>query len=149
MDASFSLNFNSVETLLGYSARAAFTVNSAFREDVDIVPTIVDDSLSSPIEPETRLIPVCCTSYIATDIRSVPTCRNSSKRISSRPSPCAVSHQAPRSRFSSTPKRARVSLTVWPTHSTKLTPMPYTATNIPLTAARLPLRLVSFNSIFR
>ena len=44
MDFSFSdLNFNSVETLLGYQARAAFTVNSAsvLREDVDIVPTIV------------------------------------------------------------------------------------------------------------
>ena len=42
------LNFSSVETLPGYSARAAFTVNSAsvFREDVDIVPTIVDDTLS-------------------------------------------------------------------------------------------------------
>ena len=49
MDFSFSdLNFNSVETLPGYQARAAFTVNSAsvFREDVDIVPTIVDDTLS-------------------------------------------------------------------------------------------------------
>ena len=49
MDFSFSdLNFNSVETLPGYEARAAFTVNSAtvFREDVDIVPTIVDDKLS-------------------------------------------------------------------------------------------------------
>ncbi|MBD5239648.1 MAG: hypothetical protein HDS64_07780 [Bacteroidales bacterium] len=49
MDFSFSvLNFNSVENLLGFEARAAFTVNSAsvFREDVDIVPTIVDDSLS-------------------------------------------------------------------------------------------------------
>ena len=43
-----SLNFNSVETLPGFEARAAFTVNSAtvFREDVNIVPTIVDDSLS-------------------------------------------------------------------------------------------------------
>ena len=49
MDFSFiELNFNSVETLPGYEARAAFTVNSSsvFREDVDIVPTIVDDSLS-------------------------------------------------------------------------------------------------------
>ena len=49
MDSSFSeLNYNSVETLPGYSARAAFTVNSAsvFKEDVDIVPTIVDDSIS-------------------------------------------------------------------------------------------------------
>ena len=38
------LNYNSVETLPGYEARAAFTVNSAsvFKEDVDIVPTIVD-----------------------------------------------------------------------------------------------------------
>ena len=33
-----SLNFNSVETLPGFNARAAFQVNSAsvFREDVDI-----------------------------------------------------------------------------------------------------------------
>lgn len=49
MDFSFSdLNFNSVETLPGFEARAAFTVNSAsvFREDVDIVPTVVDDSFS-------------------------------------------------------------------------------------------------------
>lgn len=42
------LNYNSVETLLGYEARAAFTVNSAsvFKEDVDIMLTIVDDTLS-------------------------------------------------------------------------------------------------------
>ena len=49
MDFSFSdLNFNSVENLRGFEACAAFTVNSAtvFREDVDIVPTIVDDKLS-------------------------------------------------------------------------------------------------------
>jgi len=43
-----SLNFNSVEMLPGYEARAAFTVNSAsvFCEGVDIVPTIIDDALS-------------------------------------------------------------------------------------------------------
>lgn len=43
-----SLNFNSVETLLGYQARAAFQVNSSavFKEDVDIVPVIIDDTLS-------------------------------------------------------------------------------------------------------
>jgi len=50
MDFSYSdnLNFNSVEDLPGLSARAAFTVNSqsVFKEDVDIVPTIIDDSLS-------------------------------------------------------------------------------------------------------
>ena len=59
MDFSFSdLNYNSVETLPGYEARATFTINSAtvftpcghgcfaVREDVDIVPTIVDDKLS-------------------------------------------------------------------------------------------------------
>ena len=49
MDFSFSdLNFNSVENLTGFEARATFTVNSAsvFREDVDIMPTGVDDSLS-------------------------------------------------------------------------------------------------------
>lgn len=49
MDFSLSdLNFNSVETLPGFEARAAFTVNSSsvFKEDVDIVPTIVDDILS-------------------------------------------------------------------------------------------------------
>ena len=43
-----SLNFNSVETLPGYDARAAFTVNSSsvFKEDVDIVPVVIDDTLS-------------------------------------------------------------------------------------------------------
>lgn len=49
MDFSFTeLNYNSVETLPGYEARVAFTVNSSsvFRENADIVPTIVDDSLS-------------------------------------------------------------------------------------------------------
>lgn len=49
MDFSFTeLNYNSVETLPDYEARAAFTVNSSsvFCEDVDIVPTIVDDTLS-------------------------------------------------------------------------------------------------------
>lgn len=59
MDLSFSdlnlqldglppINFNSVQTLPGFEARAAFTVNSAsvFKEDVDMVPTIVDDMLS-------------------------------------------------------------------------------------------------------
>ncbi|MCM1292930.1 MAG: hypothetical protein NC111_03535 [Bacteroides sp.] len=49
MDFSFSeLNFNSVENLLGLEAKSIFKVNSAsvFKEDVDIVPTIVDDSLS-------------------------------------------------------------------------------------------------------
>ena len=42
------LNFNSVENLPGFEAHAAFTVNSASVscEDVDIVPTVVDDSLS-------------------------------------------------------------------------------------------------------
>jgi len=37
-----SLNFNSVETLPGFEARAAFTVNSVsvFKEDIDIVPII-------------------------------------------------------------------------------------------------------------
>lgn len=42
------LNFNSVETLPGYEASAAFTINSSseFKEDDDIVPNIVDDSLS-------------------------------------------------------------------------------------------------------
>ena len=45
--ALFSLNYNSVANRPGYEARAAFTVNSAsvFKEDVDIVPTIMDDSL--------------------------------------------------------------------------------------------------------
>lgn len=42
MDISFpDLNFNSVETLPGFEARAAFTVNSSsvFKKDVDVVPT--------------------------------------------------------------------------------------------------------------
>lgn len=49
MDFPFNeLNFNSVESIPGIRARAAFSVNSAavFREDVDIVPTIVDKNLS-------------------------------------------------------------------------------------------------------
>ena len=43
-----NLNFNSVETLPNLSARAAFQVNSSavFKEDVDIVPVIIDDTLS-------------------------------------------------------------------------------------------------------
>ena len=42
------LNFNSVENVPGIEARAAFSVNSAtvFKEDVDIVPTIIDETLS-------------------------------------------------------------------------------------------------------
>ncbi len=51
MDFSFypdDLNFSSVEQLPGLKARAAFTVNSqsVFREDTDIVPTLIDDKLS-------------------------------------------------------------------------------------------------------
>ena len=43
-----SLNFNSVEDLPCLSARAIFKVNSSsvFKEDVDIVATVVDDKLS-------------------------------------------------------------------------------------------------------
>lgn len=43
-----SLNYNSVETLPDYKARAAFQVNSAsvFKEDVDILPIPIDDKLS-------------------------------------------------------------------------------------------------------
>ena len=43
-----NLNYNSVETLPGFNARAAFQVNSAsvFKEDVDILPTPIDDTLS-------------------------------------------------------------------------------------------------------
>lgn len=45
MDESFSLNFNSVVNVPCYEARTAFTVNSSavFKEDVDIVPTIIDE----------------------------------------------------------------------------------------------------------
>ena len=51
MGFSFSdLDFNLVENMPGFEARASFTVNSAslFREDVDIVPTVVDDSYCAP-----------------------------------------------------------------------------------------------------
>ena len=39
---------SSVETLPGFEIRAGFTVNSAsvFKEDIDMVPTIVNDTLS-------------------------------------------------------------------------------------------------------
>ena len=49
MDFSFSdLNFKFVENVPGFEARATFTDNSTsvFREDVDIVQTIVDNTLS-------------------------------------------------------------------------------------------------------
>ena len=41
-------NFNSVENVPGFETRTAFTLNSAivFKEDVDIIPTIVDETLS-------------------------------------------------------------------------------------------------------
>lgn len=43
-----SLNFNSVESIPGIEARTAFTVNSSavFKEDVDIIPTMLSDKLS-------------------------------------------------------------------------------------------------------
>lgn len=42
-----SLNFNSVENLPDLNAKAVLEVNSSavFKDAVDIVPTIVDDSL--------------------------------------------------------------------------------------------------------
>lgn len=42
------LNFNSVENIPSFEARAAFTVSSAsvFKENVDIVPTILSDKIS-------------------------------------------------------------------------------------------------------
>ncbi len=42
------LNFNSVETIPMLNASAAFKTDSGkvFKEDVDIVPTIIDKSLS-------------------------------------------------------------------------------------------------------
>ena len=49
MDFSFSeLNLNSVEDLPGLQAKAVFKVDSStvFREDVDIVPVIVNEHLS-------------------------------------------------------------------------------------------------------
>ena len=43
-----SFNYNSVETLPSFNARAAFQVNSStvFKEDVDILPIPIDDKLS-------------------------------------------------------------------------------------------------------
>ena len=46
--AEAKLTFNSVETIPGLNAAAAFQVDSGkvFKEDVDMVPTIIDKSLS-------------------------------------------------------------------------------------------------------
>ena len=46
--AEAKLTFNSVETIPSLNASAAFQVDSGkvFKEDVDIVPTIIDDTLS-------------------------------------------------------------------------------------------------------
>ena len=43
-----NLNFNSIETLLGFDSCTAFTHNSAtvFHEDIDIVSIIVDYAIS-------------------------------------------------------------------------------------------------------
>ncbi|MCH5223595.1 MAG: hypothetical protein J1E82_06095, partial [Muribaculaceae bacterium] len=43
-----SLNFNSVENVLGSEVQASFSLNPAtvLKEDVDIIPTIVDETLS-------------------------------------------------------------------------------------------------------
>ena len=43
------LNFNSVETIANLNAPAAFQVDSGkvFKEDCDIVPTIIDDTLGN------------------------------------------------------------------------------------------------------
>lgn len=48
LEGSSALNFNSVEDLPGLNARAIFKVDSSsvFKEDTDIVPTIIDDRLS-------------------------------------------------------------------------------------------------------
>lgn len=42
------LNYNSVENVPGVNARALFKVDSSavFKEDCDIVPTVIDKSLS-------------------------------------------------------------------------------------------------------
>ena len=57
-----SLNFNSVETLPNLSARAAFQVNSSavFKEDVDIVPVIIDDTLMCRGETTTICHSIYC-----------------------------------------------------------------------------------------
>ena len=76
MDFSFSdLNFNSVETLPDYDASAAFTVNSAtiFREEVDIVPTIVDETLSYIPWGGDNLMPFKIIEYIEKD-ETLATC---------------------------------------------------------------------------
>ncbi len=64
------LNYNSVETLPGYEACAAFTVNSAsvFKEDVDIVPIIVDDTLSYIPWGGDNLMPFKIIEHIEKDI---------------------------------------------------------------------------------
>ena len=49
MDFSIdNINYNSVENVPGFEARATFTVtsSSALREDVDIVLIIIDEALS-------------------------------------------------------------------------------------------------------
>ncbi len=70
------LNYNSVETLPGYEARAAFTVNSAtvFREDVDIVPTIVDDTLSYIPWGDDNLMPFDLLALVEKD-ETLATCQ--------------------------------------------------------------------------
>lgn len=70
------LNFNSVETLPDMSARAAFSVNSqaVFKEDVDIVPTRIDDRLSYMPWGGNNMMPFDIISLIEKD-ETLATCQ--------------------------------------------------------------------------
>ena len=66
-----SLNFNSVETLPGFNARAAFQVNSAsvFREDVDISfePAVIFEN------PENKKTARCCVAHCFCGVSEIRT----------------------------------------------------------------------------
>ena len=83
MDFSISeLNYNSVETIPGFDARAAFTVNSGavFREDVDIIPTVVDQDLSFMPWGVDNLMPFNIIDLIEKD-ETLATCQHTLSKV--------------------------------------------------------------------
>ena len=70
------LNFSSVETIPGLNASAAFQVDSGkvFKEDVDMVPTIIDKSLSYMLWGGDNMMPYNILKLIEDD-ETLSTCQ--------------------------------------------------------------------------
>ena len=76
------LNFSSVETIPSLNASAAFQVDSGkvFKEDVDMVPTIIDKSLSYMPWGGDNMIPYNILKLIEDD-ETLSTCSTSTRLV--------------------------------------------------------------------